>query len=122
MSDKPLVRYDVEDSIGVITVDNPPVNALSPGVPEGIADWVRQAAEDAEVRAIVRARFDECIGCDKCAQACSRDAWNAVGGEPLVGDPEVGPHAQVAFARGRLVVVVGEHGLHQPAAVGPGQC
>lgn len=26
----------------------------------------------------VQIRFDECIGCDKCAQACSRDAWNAV--------------------------------------------
>ncbi|MCZ7627368.1 MAG: hypothetical protein M5R38_17820 [Candidatus Methylomirabilis sp.] len=26
----------------------------------------------------VQIRFDECIGCDKCAQACARDAWNAV--------------------------------------------
>lgn len=26
----------------------------------------------------VQIRFDECIGCEKCAQACSRDAWNAV--------------------------------------------
>ena len=26
----------------------------------------------------VQIRFDECIGCDKCAQACARDAWNAI--------------------------------------------
>lgn len=26
----------------------------------------------------VQIRFDECIGCDKCAQACARDAWSAI--------------------------------------------
>lgn len=26
----------------------------------------------------VQIRFDECIGCDKCVQACARDAWNAI--------------------------------------------
>ena len=26
----------------------------------------------------VQIRFDECIGCDKCSQACARDAWNAI--------------------------------------------
>jgi ferredoxin len=26
----------------------------------------------------VQIRFDECISCDKCAQACARDAWNAI--------------------------------------------
>jgi 3-hydroxyacyl-CoA dehydrogenase len=36
MSDRELVRFENVDGIGVITVDNPPVNALSPGVPEGI--------------------------------------------------------------------------------------
>src|SRR6476620_1184400 len=37
-SDKPLVRFDVEDSVGVITIDNPPVNALAPGVRDGIVE------------------------------------------------------------------------------------
>ena len=36
MAEGKLVRFDNEDGIGVITIDNPPVNALSPGVPEGI--------------------------------------------------------------------------------------
>ena len=31
-----LVRVSKENDIAVITIDNPPVNALSPGVPEGI--------------------------------------------------------------------------------------
>ena len=38
MSD--LVTFEKHGAIGVITVDNPPVNALSPGVPEGIVDCV----------------------------------------------------------------------------------
>ncbi|MGA9471758.1 MAG: enoyl-CoA hydratase/isomerase family protein, partial [Terriglobales bacterium] len=32
-----LVKVSKENDIAVITIDNPPVNALSPGVPEGIA-------------------------------------------------------------------------------------
>ena len=38
-----LVRYEVRDRVAVITVDNPPVNALSAGVPEGISDAVERA-------------------------------------------------------------------------------
>ena len=37
MSERELVRFETVDGIGVITVDNPPVNALSPGVPDGIS-------------------------------------------------------------------------------------
>jgi 3-hydroxyacyl-CoA dehydrogenase len=48
-----LVRYEVRDRIAVITIDNPPVNALSPGVPEGISDAVERAVHDAEADGIV---------------------------------------------------------------------
>jgi 3-hydroxyacyl-CoA dehydrogenase len=48
-----LVRFDVEDGIGVITVDNPPVNALSPGVPEGILESVAKGNKDPNVKAMV---------------------------------------------------------------------
>ena len=48
-----LVRLSVERGIGVITVENPPVNALSPGVPEGILEGVKQFGEDDSVGAIV---------------------------------------------------------------------
>jgi len=33
-----LIRYDVRDRVAILTVDNPPVNAMGPGVLEGIED------------------------------------------------------------------------------------
>lgn len=48
-----LVRLSVEGGIGVITIENPPVNALSPGVPEGILEGVKSFGERDEVDAIV---------------------------------------------------------------------
>jgi 3-hydroxyacyl-CoA dehydrogenase len=48
-----LVRSERERDIAVVTIENPPVNALSPGVPEGLKAAVQQANADAEVRAIV---------------------------------------------------------------------
>ncbi len=41
------VSYEIVDSIGVITVDNPPVNALSHAVRQGILDALRTAQGDA---------------------------------------------------------------------------
>ena len=52
MSEQTLVRFEVEEGIGVITVDNPPVNALSPGVPEGIIAAVERGEADPNVKAI----------------------------------------------------------------------
>src|SRR6202451_2479292 len=49
----PLVKYGVTDGIAVITIDNPPVNALSPGVPEGLEEAIARAHDDADVKAIV---------------------------------------------------------------------
>ena len=48
-----LVKFSRHDGVGVITVDNPPVNALSPGVPEGILAAVKNAQSDDSVRALV---------------------------------------------------------------------
>jgi 3-hydroxyacyl-CoA dehydrogenase len=48
-----LVRYDVRERIAIITIDNPPVNALSPGVPEGISEAVERAGLDSTADAIV---------------------------------------------------------------------
>ena len=53
MSDKPLVGFEVEDGIGVITIDNPPVNALGPGVSDGIIAAVEQGDADPNVKAMV---------------------------------------------------------------------
>src|SRR5579883_1952129 len=48
-----LVRYSVKDGVAVIAVDNPPVNALSPGVTEGIEAMLGRAVGDDAVRAVV---------------------------------------------------------------------
>src|SRR5271154_4343480 len=48
-----LVNFTRQGEIGVITINNPPVNALSPGVPEGIIEGIEAAEKDPEVRAVV---------------------------------------------------------------------
>ena len=48
-----LVEYAVRDGVAVIAVNNPPVNALSVGVPQGIVDGVARAGADPAVGAIV---------------------------------------------------------------------
>jgi 3-hydroxyacyl-CoA dehydrogenase len=51
MSD--LVQISRDGDVGILTVNNPPVNALSPGVPEGIAAGVEQFEKDDAVKAVV---------------------------------------------------------------------
>src|SRR5262249_17428538 len=46
-----LVAFSKSGDIGVITINNPPVNALSPGVPEGISDAIDQLQTDDALRA-----------------------------------------------------------------------
>ncbi len=53
MAEGGLVRFENVDGIGVITVDNPPVNALSPGVPEGIVENVEHGNADPAIKAMV---------------------------------------------------------------------
>jgi len=48
-----MVRYEVKDRVAVITIDNPPVNALSPAVWEGVDQAVQRAIADAAADAIV---------------------------------------------------------------------
>ena len=53
MAEAPVVRFEVVDGVGVITVDYPPVNALGPGVSDGIVAAVDQGEADPAVRAMV---------------------------------------------------------------------
>src|SRR5260370_1163777 len=53
MAEGGLVRFENVNGIGVITVDNPPVNALSPGVPEGIVENVERGNADPAIKAMV---------------------------------------------------------------------
>jgi 3-hydroxyacyl-CoA dehydrogenase len=48
-----LVRFENVDGIGVVTIDNPPVNALSPGVPEGIVESIERGNAEPAIRAMV---------------------------------------------------------------------
>jgi 3-hydroxyacyl-CoA dehydrogenase len=48
-----LVQFAKSGNIGVITINNPPVNALSPGVPEGISRAIDQLLADATLNAAV---------------------------------------------------------------------
>src|SRR6201984_643556 len=48
-----LVQLTSDNGIAVITINNPPVNALSPGVPEGISEALDRIALDDSVKAVV---------------------------------------------------------------------
>jgi 3-hydroxyacyl-CoA dehydrogenase len=48
-----LVQLTKDNGIAVITINNPPVNALSPGVPDGISEALDQVAKDDSVKAAV---------------------------------------------------------------------
>jgi len=51
MSD--LVQFAIDNGIAVITINNPPVNALSPGVPEGISEAIERVNNDSSITAAV---------------------------------------------------------------------
>jgi 3-hydroxyacyl-CoA dehydrogenase len=48
-----LVQFTIDSGIAVITINNPPVNALSPGVPEGISEAIERINNDPEIKAAV---------------------------------------------------------------------
>jgi 3-hydroxyacyl-CoA dehydrogenase len=48
-----LIQLTKENDVAVITINNPPVNALSPGVPEGISESLDQIAQNANIRAVI---------------------------------------------------------------------
>ena len=48
-----FVSTEIRDSIGIVTFSNPPVNALTTGVPQEIAEAVTELAQNNAVRAIV---------------------------------------------------------------------
>ena len=53
MAAKGNVHYEKQGNIALLTVDNPPVNALSGGVRLGLWEGVNQALEDSEVQAFI---------------------------------------------------------------------
>ncbi|PTA69626.1 3-hydroxyacyl-CoA dehydrogenase NAD-binding domain-containing protein [Deinococcus arcticus] len=53
MTQTPLVEQSRHDDILVLTIQNPPVNAFSPGVPEGLKAGLSAAAADEGIAAVV---------------------------------------------------------------------
>src|SRR5580658_9528979 len=48
-----VTRYDLEGDVGVITLNSPPVNALSAGVRDGLAGGMAAALADDKAKAVV---------------------------------------------------------------------
>ncbi len=48
-----MVDYEVDDGVAVLTLDNPPVNALSQGVRQGLKEGVAKAQADVAAKAIL---------------------------------------------------------------------
>lgn len=48
-----MVNYDIENGVALLTLNNPPVNALSQGVRQGLKEGVEKALQDDNVSAIV---------------------------------------------------------------------
>ena len=48
-----LVHYTTDKDVAIITIDNPPVNALGRGVPEGIESGIERANNDDAIKAAV---------------------------------------------------------------------
>lgn len=77
VSQEPLVRYEVQDGIALITLNRPDrLNAIVPGMGEMYADLLRRADADPAVRAIVvtGAGRGFCSGADLTILAQGREA------------------------------------------------
>ena len=48
-----VTDLSVEDGIAIITLNSPPVNALSHAVREGLSEGIKQAGANAAVKAVV---------------------------------------------------------------------
>jgi enoyl-CoA hydratase/carnithine racemase len=52
-TDYQTIKVRVKDDVVVLTIDNPPVNQMSPQLMLDFSDAVREAAENGQVKAVV---------------------------------------------------------------------
>ena len=116
------VSYALADDIGVISIDNPPVNALSHAVRKGLLDAIRTAGEDASRAVVIRCEGRTFIaGADitefgkppsdpwlpevvDAIEACPKPVVAALFGTALGGGFEValGSHYRIALESARV--------------------
>ena len=117
-----LVTLSRDGDIAVITIQNPPVNALGPGVPEGIRSSIAAAAGDPAVHAIV------VIGGGRTfiAGADIREFGKVVSGEkprgsllPMLLEIEDCPKPVVMAIEWRPGAASNEHGVVQTMSARP---
>jgi len=48
-----VVKTEIRDGLAILTIDNPPVNALSTGVRRGLSQALENVSKDSQVRAVV---------------------------------------------------------------------
>ena len=60
-----IVFTEIKENIAVVTIDNPPVNALSHAVRSGVSDAIQELCKDTSVKAIILI----CVGRTFCAGA-----------------------------------------------------
>lgn len=96
----PLVRTEIRDTVLVALVDNPPVNALSEGVPEGILAAIEQANERDDVTAVVIAGAGRTFIAGADITLLEKMAWG-----DMTAKPEIGPLLQRVESCSKPVVM-----------------
>jgi 3-hydroxyacyl-CoA dehydrogenase len=74
-----FVQYSRHTGVALIQVDNPPVNALSPGVPEAILDALSAASQDPSISAIVLMGAGKTFIAGADISSLERAAWGDTG-------------------------------------------
>ena len=102
-----LVTSTVQEGIAVITIDNPPVNALSQEVADGIDAAVARAQADAAVRGIVIAGAGRTFVAGADIKGLEELAWGTGSGAPDMHDSfkrlEAGPKPVVMALHGTVL-------------------
>ena len=80
------VSRSLDGDVAVVLIDNPPVNALSDGVPEALADAVEAADRDPAVRAIVVMGAGKTFIAGADINELERAAWDARASLPEMHD------------------------------------
>src|SRR5262245_47450771 len=80
------VRLSVHDDVAVVEIDNPPVNALSSGVPDGLVSALEQAQRNGAVRAVVIMGAGRTFVAGADIKDLERAAWDTAVDPPDIHD------------------------------------